>query len=56
MSAAPKRRLTIEEYFAIERDAPFKSEFFDGEMFAMAGASSPHNIIKENTSANSMVA
>ena len=48
MSAAPKRRLTLEEYFAIEREAPFKSEFFAGEMFAMAGASSPHNIIKEN--------
>ena len=48
MSAAPKRRLTLEEYFAIEREAPFKSEFFDGEMFAMAGASSPHNIIKSN--------
>ncbi|MFT3880994.1 MAG: Uma2 family endonuclease [Gemmatales bacterium] len=48
MSAVPKRRLTLEEYFAIEREAPFKSEFFDGEMFAMAGATSPHNIIKEN--------
>jgi len=48
MSAAPKRRLTIEEYFAIEREAPFKSEFFDGEVFAMAGATSHHNIIKSN--------
>lgn len=48
MSAAPKRRLTIEEYFAIEREAPFKSEFFDGEMFAMEGATSSHNIIKSN--------
>ncbi len=48
MSAAPKRRVTLEEYFAIEREAPFRSEFFDGEMFAMAGATSNHNIIKEN--------
>src|SRR5207248_621232 len=48
MSAAPKRRLTLEEYFALERKAPFKSEFFGGEMFAMAGASTNHNIIKEN--------
>lgn len=48
MSAVLKRRFTVEEYFAIEREAPFKSEFVDGEMFAMAGVSSAHNIIKEN--------
>ncbi len=30
-------RLTEAEYLAIERAAPFKSEFFGGEMFAMAG-------------------
>jgi Uma2 family endonuclease len=48
MSAAPKRRLTLDDYFALERDAPFKSEFFDGDMFAMAGATMPHNIIKSN--------
>ncbi len=48
MSVVPRRRLTLEEYFAIERAAPYKSEFFDGEMFAMAGATSVHNIIKSN--------
>ena len=31
-------RLTETEYLEIERGAEFKSEFFDGEMFAMAGA------------------
>jgi Uma2 family endonuclease len=48
MSAAAKIRLTPQEYFAREREASFKSEFYQGEMFAMAGASSPHNFIKGN--------
>lgn len=48
MSAVPKRKLTETEYLAIERAAEFKSEFYNGEMFAMAGASREHNRIKEN--------
>ncbi len=48
MSAQPKLRLTPEEYLAIERKAEFKSEYYQGEMFAMAGASDPHNIISTN--------
>ena len=36
------------QYLAIERAAEFKSEFFAGEMFAMAGASMPHNFIASN--------
>jgi len=48
MSAIPRRRLTEAEYLAIERDAEFKSEFFQGEMFARAGASREHNYVKEN--------
>lgn len=48
MSAAPKKKLTLAEYFAIERAAPFRSEYFNGEMFAMAGANSTHNFIKSN--------
>jgi Uma2 family endonuclease len=48
MSAVPKRKLTEAEYLAIERAAEFKNEFFNGEMFAMAGASREHNAIKEN--------
>ena len=50
MSALPKRKLTATEYLDIERRAEFKSEFFDGEMFAMAGASRHHNIVNENLS------
>lgn len=48
MSAVPKGKFTARDYLAIERDAPFKSEFHNGEMFAMAGASREHNRIKEN--------
>ena len=49
MSTLPKRAfLTAEEYLAIERKAEFKSEYFNGEMFAMAGAARPHNRIASN--------
>lgn len=48
MSAAPKRKMTATEYLEIERKAAHKSEFYDGEMFAMAGANNEHNIVKEN--------
>jgi Uma2 family endonuclease len=49
MSARPKaRRLTEAEYLTLERDAEFRSEFYAGELFAMAGGSPVHNIIKDN--------
>ena len=50
MSALPKPKLSVFEYLAIETRAEFKSEYFKGEMFAMAGASPTHNFIKENLS------
>ncbi len=40
-----KSFLTAAEYLEIERKAEYKSEYFNGEMFAMAGASRPHNRI-----------
>lgn len=48
MSAVPKAKLNSTEYLAIERQAGFKSEFYRGEMFAMAGATYPHNVAKDN--------
>jgi len=48
MTALPKKRYTPEEYLAIDRQAPFKSEYHAGEIFAMAGASEEHNIITVN--------
>lgn len=52
MAAVPKpRKLTVEEYFAIESKAERKSEFFNGEMFLMAGASREHNVLTRNLTA-----
>jgi Uma2 family endonuclease len=48
MSTAAKRRLTPEEYLAIERDVQTKHEFYQGEMFAMSGASRVHNQVTFN--------
>jgi Uma2 family endonuclease len=50
MSAQEKSYVTPEVYLAIERQAETKSEFVDGEIFLMAGASQSHNIITVNTS------
>jgi len=48
VSALPKPKLTVAEYLARERTAEFKSEYYRGETFAMAGASRQHNTAKEN--------
>ena len=48
MSASPKTRLSELQYLAVENAAAFRSEFYDGEMFAMAGATPGHNTIREN--------
>jgi Uma2 family endonuclease len=44
----PVHRLTEAEYLEIERRAEFKSEFLDGEIFAMSGGASSHSLIKYN--------
>ena len=38
MASHSVTKLTEEQYLALERAAEFKSEYFDGEMFAMSGA------------------
>lgn len=48
MSTNPATRLTPQEYLRIEREAEWKSEYLDGEMFAMAGASPRHAQITAN--------
>jgi Uma2 family endonuclease len=50
MSAVIKGKLTEAEYLAKEEAADFRSEFYNGEMFAMVGGSAPHNRIIENLS------
>ena len=48
MATPPKTYLTPEEYLEIERKAEFKSEYYRGEMYAMAGAGRAHNLIVAN--------
>jgi Uma2 family endonuclease len=48
MSSQAQQRYTPEEYLALERQAPYKSEYYAGEIFAMAGASRWHNLIVTN--------
>jgi Uma2 family endonuclease len=48
MSSQPIPRLTPEEYLTLERQAEFKSEYYAGEVFAMAGASARHALIVTN--------
>ena len=40
--------ISPEEYLAIERQADYKGEYFDGEIFAMAGAGPKHVLIVTN--------
>ena len=48
MATQPKPRLSPEEYLIRERLAETKSEYYQGEVFAMAGASENHNLIVAN--------
>ncbi len=48
MTAQPAVHYTPEEYLARERQNEFKSEYWHGKMFAMAGASEAHNLIVVN--------
>jgi Uma2 family endonuclease len=42
MSAQPQARLTPERYLEIERAAEFRSEYYNGRMYAMSGGSYNH--------------
>ena len=48
MIAVEKRRYTPAEYLERERQALDKSEFFNGEIIDMAGASFNHNRVRDN--------
>ncbi|HXG93749.1 MAG TPA: Uma2 family endonuclease [Blastocatellia bacterium] len=48
MSLQPKSHFTPEEYLELERKADYKSEYFNGEIFAMGGASPRHVLIVTN--------
>jgi Uma2 family endonuclease len=48
MSTAPQTYISPQQYLEIERQADHKSEYFAGEMFAMAGATREHNLLSTN--------
>ena len=48
MTLQAERSITPEEYLAAEECAEYKSEFYDGEVFAMVGATSAHVTIAMN--------
>ncbi|MEM9772280.1 MAG: Uma2 family endonuclease [Cyanobacteria bacterium P01_D01_bin.73] len=45
---AQSPKLSLKEYLALEADSPVKYEYFDGEVFAMAGATDAHVAISGN--------
>ncbi len=48
MIARVERLFTPEEYLSIERNSDYKSEYVSGKIYAMAGASTEHNLITAN--------
>lgn len=45
MAQALNETISFDEYLAGERDVDFRSEFVDGQIYAMAGASETHNTL-----------
>jgi Uma2 family endonuclease len=52
MSALPKSIYSASQYLALEENCAYRSEFYLGEIYAMAGASRKHNKISMNVSGN----
>jgi len=44
----PQRRYSLEDYFSLEEGSTVRHEFFNGEIFAMAGGTVAHNQIAAN--------
>ena len=42
------QRFTPAEYLELERKAEYRSEYFNGEIFAMAGGTPRHSLLKSN--------
>ena len=52
MSQLIKTYVSPQEYLKLERQAEYKSEYLNGEIFAMTGASRKHNLITTNISSS----
>lgn len=48
MAGHPQPRLSVEKYLEMERTSEVRHEYYDGEVFAMVGASLNHNRILTN--------
>ncbi len=48
MTALPKRKYSLEEYFEIEKKSEEKFEYWDGNVWSMADASLAHERIVSN--------
>ncbi|MDQ2747491.1 MAG: Uma2 family endonuclease [Acidobacteriota bacterium] len=48
MTALPKPIYNAEQYLALEATAEYRSQFYEGEIYAMAGASRRHNVAAGN--------
>src|SRR3954468_9393189 len=43
-----RKRYTPAEYYALEDEADYKSDYYDGEIFDMSGGTSDHSLISLN--------
>ncbi len=43
-----RKRFTAAEYYALEHDATYKSDYYDGEIFDRSGGTSDHSLITSN--------
>jgi len=48
MTALPKQKMSLEEYFELDRNAEGNFEYFNGEIFEMSGVSVNHVRIERN--------
>jgi Uma2 family endonuclease len=44
----PVKRYTPPEYYALEREAEYKSDYYEGEIFNMSGGTARHSLITGN--------
>jgi Uma2 family endonuclease len=48
MDNLARKKISMDEYFHIEETSEIKHEYYRGDIYAMAGASSNHNLIVSN--------
>jgi Uma2 family endonuclease len=46
--AAALKRLSVDDYLALEQSSDVKHEYFDGEIFNMAGGTASHSLVAAN--------